>query len=262
MQFPYYIATLTLYAWFLTFFAFRKHLPKIEKSMAEPDSLTALRKGELKKAYVYNPLPESISNNLSKSFDADEDEDNFDNSEDPNGDYTMESSMNDTHDDSVTKPLPVEIKNPTDALTKPVYSYAALIGLALRSSKNGKLSVSEIYDFIHENFPWYRNCDIDWKNAIRTNLSTNDCYVKVMVKSSDGSYKKHGQWTVAIDKHDKVSDIISHYSKVAHRADLPKIDDSKNDADEEISKGDFTASTIECDVAYESAEDDSMILGV
>ena len=262
MQFPYYIATLTLYAWFLTFFAFRKHLPKIEKSMAEPDSLTALRKGELKKAYVYNPLPESISNNLSKSFDADEDEDNFDNSEDPNGDYTMESSMNDTHDDSVTKPLPVEIKNPTDALTKPVYSYAALIGLALRSSKNGKLSVSEIYDFIHENFPWYRNCDIDWKNAIRTNLSTNDCYVKVMVKSSDGSYKKHGQWTVAIDKHDKVSDIISHYSKVAHRADLPKISDSKNDADEEISKGDFTASTIECDVAYESAEDDSMILGV
>ena len=237
--------------------------------MAEPNSLKALRNGELKKAYVYNPLPDSISNNLSKSYDGEEDEDNFDNSEDTNGDYAIESSMNDTHDDSVgtfspsvTTPRPVEIKNPTDALTKPVYSYAALIGLALRSSKNGKLSVSEIYDFIHENFPWYRNCEIDWKNAIRTNLSTNDCYVKVMVKSSDGSYKKHGQWTVAIDKHDKVSDIISHYSKVAHRADLPKIDKSENDFDEDTSKGDFTASTIECDVAYESAEDDSMILGV
>lgn len=39
---------------------------------------------------------------------------------------------------------------------KPPYSYASLISMALQSSADGKMTLNEIYQWITDNFEWYR----------------------------------------------------------------------------------------------------------
>ncbi len=62
---------------------------------------------------------------------------------------------------------------------KPPYSYVALITMAIRSSPYHKMTLAQILKFIYEKFPYYKTCPLKWRNAIRHNLTLNDCFVKL-----------------------------------------------------------------------------------
>ncbi|KAK0060228.1 forkhead box protein D4 [Biomphalaria pfeifferi] len=61
---------------------------------------------------------------------------------------------------------------------KPSHSYIGLIGMAILNSKEKKLVLSDIYQWILDNYPYFRTRGPGWRNSIRHNLSLNDCFIK------------------------------------------------------------------------------------
>ncbi|XP_037723525.1 uncharacterized protein LOC119555889 [Drosophila subpulchrella] len=61
---------------------------------------------------------------------------------------------------------------------KPQHSYIGLIAMAILSSTEMKLVLSDIYQYILDNYPYFRSRGPGWRNSIRHNLSLNDCFIK------------------------------------------------------------------------------------
>lgn len=68
---------------------------------------------------------------------------------------------------------------------KPPHSYAQLIGMAILSSTEEKLTLSKIYDWIKERYAFYRFSGGGWQNSIRHNLSLNKCFEKVARRTDE-----------------------------------------------------------------------------
>ncbi|XP_022191294.2 forkhead box protein J1 [Nilaparvata lugens] len=83
-------------------------------------------------------------------------------------------------------PLPLPVSHPptSNRLLKPPYTYTELIEQAL--NEKGQLTVSGIYTWMSEKYPFFKAHDERWKNSVRHNLSINPHFRKGM-KASQGS---------------------------------------------------------------------------
>lgn len=62
---------------------------------------------------------------------------------------------------------------------KPSESYIAQISMAILSTDDKKMLLSDIYAYLMDKYPYYSYSDDKaWRNSIRHNLSLNECFVK------------------------------------------------------------------------------------
>ena len=113
----------------------------------------------------------------------------------PTSDFVDDSSLSTTPESSnssLHSPIPTlnhtqRSKHPHNipynplvhVTSKPPYSFSCLIFMAIEDSLQKALPVKEIYMWIMEHFPYFRNAATGWKNSVRHNLSLNKCFQKV-----------------------------------------------------------------------------------
>lgn len=84
--------------------------------------------------------------------------------------------------------------NGTRRAEKPPYSYIALIAMAIQASPTKRCTLSEIYQFLHSKFTFFRGAYTGWKNSVRHNLSLNEVFIKL--PKGVGRPGKGHYWTI------------------------------------------------------------------
>lgn len=51
--------------------------------------------------------------------------------------------------------------------------------MAIKASPSKRCTLSEIYQYLHTQFPFFRGQYTGWKNSVRHNLSLNEVFIKL-----------------------------------------------------------------------------------
>uniref|UniRef100_A0A8D0LCH9 Forkhead box H1 n=1 Tax=Sphenodon punctatus TaxID=8508 RepID=A0A8D0LCH9_SPHPU len=82
---------------------------------------------------------------------------------------------------------------------KPPYTYLAMIALVIQSAPDRRLKLSQIIKEIGALFPFFKDGYQGWKDSIRHNLSSNDCFHKLL-KDPAKPKAKGNFWTVEVSR--------------------------------------------------------------
>uniref|UniRef100_A0A8C6UTI4 Forkhead box H1 n=1 Tax=Neogobius melanostomus TaxID=47308 RepID=A0A8C6UTI4_9GOBI len=82
---------------------------------------------------------------------------------------------------------------------KPPYSYLAMIAMVIQRSPEKKLTLSEILKEISTLFPFFKGNYKGWRDSVRHNLSSYDCFVKVL-KDPAKPQGKGNFWAVELSR--------------------------------------------------------------
>ncbi|TLD32880.1 hypothetical protein PspLS_00346 [Pyricularia sp. CBS 133598] len=100
-------------------------------------------------------------------------------------------------------PSDVDLAADENQHIKPQYSYAQLITQAIMNTPDGKLNLSGIYNFITQNYSYYRSqSSAGWQNSIRHNLSLNKAFEKI-ARSTDEPGKGM-KWTLVSEAREEM----------------------------------------------------------
>ena len=61
---------------------------------------------------------------------------------------------------------------------KPSESHVELISCAIMESSEQRLILADIYQYIYDKYPYFQTAPRGWRNTVRYNLSTNECFIK------------------------------------------------------------------------------------
>lgn len=111
---------------------------------------------------------------------------------------------------------------------KPPYSYISLTAMAIWSSPEKMLPLSDIYRFITDRFPYYRKNTQRWQNSLRHNLSFNDCFIKVPRRPDRPG--KGAYWTL----HPQAFDMFENGSLLRRRRRFKLKKNEKDTLNEEL----------------------------
>ena len=71
-------------------------------------------------------------------------------------------------------------------------SYTCMIAQAILSSRDRKITLGEIYEYIERTYPAIEHKVKGWRNCVRHNLSLNDCFLKI----GPSGHGRGNNWTV------------------------------------------------------------------
>ncbi|KAG0176097.1 hypothetical protein DFQ28_007734 [Apophysomyces sp. BC1034] len=97
------------------------------------------------------------------------------------------------------------LNRPVRKRRRPPHSYASLIAQAILTSREQRLTLREIYEWVQTRYPHlYEANETGWQNTIRHNLSLNRCFKKIPRVNQHGPNRgkgtKGGYWTVDMEQ--------------------------------------------------------------
>ncbi|XP_049825530.1 forkhead box protein N3-like isoform X2 [Aethina tumida] len=170
-------------------FSFLLAVAQSQSKITDDDltSLSWLQNRDLLKDMNINPSPSSSMNSTPVKHQTPESSDGTPPEAAAPSPYTNSFTPKNKHPHNIPYDPLVHTNN------KPPYSFSCLIFMAIEDSPQKALPVKEIYAWILEHFPYFKNAPTGWKNSVRHNLSLNKCFQKVEKAPNLG---KGSLWTV------------------------------------------------------------------
>ncbi|CAN9515091.1 unnamed protein product [Ophioblennius macclurei] len=112
------------------------------------------------------------------------------------------------------------------ASSKPPYSFSSLIFMAIEDSANKRLPVKDIYEWIVDNFPYYRTATGGWRNSVRHNLSLSKSFCRIQRDKSQ-SVGKGSLWCVCPEYRSMLLEVLrkthSYHSTNSNLINKPEL---------------------------------------